>query len=119
MNSLENGTIFFCVCFCPFQVCSKLSPELSELVVYCRSVPFRGFENVSEKPPNEMSSFSENDALRLIKDSGTTVEMIASTHDRKSKRFCDAAADSTANIISLQCIIACGLLSFHMQGSFL
>uniref|UniRef100_A0A4W6FKX5 Phosphoinositide phospholipase C n=1 Tax=Lates calcarifer TaxID=8187 RepID=A0A4W6FKX5_LATCA len=51
-------------------VCSKLSPELSELVVYCRSVSFSGFENVSEKPPNEMSSFSESEALRLIKDSG-------------------------------------------------
>uniref|UniRef100_A0AAQ4PE61 Phosphoinositide phospholipase C n=1 Tax=Gasterosteus aculeatus aculeatus TaxID=481459 RepID=A0AAQ4PE61_GASAC len=52
------------------KVCSKLSPELSELVVYCSSVPFRGFENASEKPPNEMSSFSESEALRLIKDSG-------------------------------------------------
>uniref|UniRef100_A0A3Q3XKS3 Phosphoinositide phospholipase C n=1 Tax=Mola mola TaxID=94237 RepID=A0A3Q3XKS3_MOLML len=51
-------------------VCSKLSPELSELAVYCRSVPFRGFENMSEKPPNEMSSFSESEALRIIKDSG-------------------------------------------------
>uniref|UniRef100_A0A672GZ73 Phosphoinositide phospholipase C n=1 Tax=Salarias fasciatus TaxID=181472 RepID=A0A672GZ73_SALFA len=51
-------------------VCAKLSPELSELVVYCRSVPFRGFGSVSELPPNEMSSFSESDALRLIKDSG-------------------------------------------------
>ncbi|KAA8585399.1 hypothetical protein FQN60_004093 [Etheostoma spectabile] len=54
----------------PAKVCSKLSPELSELVVYCRSVPFRGFENASEKPPTEMSSFSENEALKLIKDSG-------------------------------------------------
>ncbi|KAK5884683.1 hypothetical protein CesoFtcFv8_018481 [Champsocephalus esox] len=54
----------------PAKVCSKLSPELSELVVYCRSVPFRGFENAPEKPPNEMSSFSESDALKLIKDSG-------------------------------------------------
>jgi len=70
--------MFFYVCICPSQVCSKLSPELSELVVYCRSVPFRGFENPSEKPPNEMSSFSESDALRLIKDSGTTMEIIAS-----------------------------------------
>ncbi|XP_056144389.1 1-phosphatidylinositol 4,5-bisphosphate phosphodiesterase delta-3-A [Lampris incognitus] len=51
-------------------VSTKLSPELSEQVVYCRSVPFRGFERVSEKPANEMSSFSENDALRHIKDSG-------------------------------------------------
>ncbi|XP_019949828.1 1-phosphatidylinositol 4,5-bisphosphate phosphodiesterase delta-3-A [Paralichthys olivaceus] len=54
----------------PTKVYSKLSPELSELVVYCRSVSFCGFENTSEKPPNEMSSFSESEALRLIKDSG-------------------------------------------------
>lgn len=54
----------------PTKVCSKLSPELSELVVYCRSVAFSGFENMSEKPPNEMSSFCESDALKLIKDSG-------------------------------------------------
>ncbi|XP_059925955.1 1-phosphatidylinositol 4,5-bisphosphate phosphodiesterase delta-3-A-like isoform X1 [Gadus macrocephalus] len=49
---------------------SKLSPELSELVVYCRSVSFRGFQNLSEKAANEMSSFSESEALRLIKDTG-------------------------------------------------
>lgn len=53
----------------------KLSPELSELAVYCKSVPFRGFENLSEKPPDEMSSFSENDALRHIKDSGKAVAL--------------------------------------------
>ncbi|XP_053707505.1 1-phosphatidylinositol 4,5-bisphosphate phosphodiesterase delta-3-A-like isoform X1 [Synchiropus splendidus] len=52
------------------QVCSKLSPELSSLVVYCRSVPFSGFENSGEKAADEMSSFSESDALKLIKDSG-------------------------------------------------
>ncbi|XP_044038545.1 1-phosphatidylinositol 4,5-bisphosphate phosphodiesterase delta-3-A isoform X1 [Siniperca chuatsi] len=54
----------------PAKVCSKVSPELSELVVYCSSVAFRGFENLSKKPPNEISSFSESEALRLIKDSG-------------------------------------------------
>lgn len=54
----------------PAKVCSKLSPELADLVVYCRSVTFSGFENGSEKPPNEMCSFSESEALRLIKDSG-------------------------------------------------
>ncbi|KAM6904617.1 1-phosphatidylinositol 4,5-bisphosphate phosphodiesterase delta-3-A-like [Xenentodon cancila] len=54
----------------PAKVHSKLSPELSELVVYCRSVPFQGFENTSDISPNEMSSFCESDALRLIKDSG-------------------------------------------------
>lgn len=49
----------------------KASPELSELVVYCRSVTFRGFENLSEIAANDMCSFSESEALRLIKDSGT------------------------------------------------
>uniref|UniRef100_A0A673WE98 Phosphoinositide phospholipase C n=1 Tax=Salmo trutta TaxID=8032 RepID=A0A673WE98_SALTR len=51
-------------------VSSKLSPELSELVVYCRSVPFRGFQHSTQKPPDEMSSFNENDALKHIKDTG-------------------------------------------------
>ncbi|XP_038151775.1 1-phosphatidylinositol 4,5-bisphosphate phosphodiesterase delta-3-A [Cyprinodon tularosa] len=54
----------------PAKVCSKLSPELSKLVVYCKSVSFRGFESASKCTPDEMSSFSENEALRLIKDSG-------------------------------------------------
>ncbi|XP_058230768.1 1-phosphatidylinositol 4,5-bisphosphate phosphodiesterase delta-3-A [Hemibagrus wyckioides] len=49
---------------------SKISPELSELVVYCRSVPFPGFDAASQRPPSEMSSFSENEALKQIKDSG-------------------------------------------------
>uniref|UniRef100_A0A674ACS5 Phosphoinositide phospholipase C n=1 Tax=Salmo trutta TaxID=8032 RepID=A0A674ACS5_SALTR len=51
-------------------VSSKLSPELSELVVYCRSVPFHGFQHSAQKPPDEMSSFNENDALKHIKDTG-------------------------------------------------
>ncbi|KAL0992729.1 hypothetical protein UPYG_G00097550 [Umbra pygmaea] len=48
----------------------KLSPDLSDLVVYCRSVPFSGFQQSSQRPPDEISSFSENDAIKLIKDSG-------------------------------------------------
>ncbi|KAA0705516.1 1-phosphatidylinositol 4,5-bisphosphate phosphodiesterase delta-3-A [Triplophysa tibetana] len=51
-------------------VSSKQSPELSDLVVYCQSVPFHGFEAANQKPPSMMSSFSENEALKLIKDSG-------------------------------------------------
>ncbi|XP_028842869.1 LOW QUALITY PROTEIN: 1-phosphatidylinositol 4,5-bisphosphate phosphodiesterase delta-3-A [Denticeps clupeoides] len=49
---------------------SKLSPELSDLVVYCRSVPFRTFDQAAQQPPSDMCSFSENDALKHIKDSG-------------------------------------------------
>ncbi|KAI4872380.1 hypothetical protein NFI96_033648, partial [Prochilodus magdalenae] len=49
---------------------SKLSPELSDLVVYTRSVPFKGFDQTAKRPPNEMSSFSESEALKHIKNSG-------------------------------------------------
>lgn len=49
---------------------SKLSPELSDLVVYTRSVPFKSFEQAAKSPATDMSSFSESDALRNIKDSG-------------------------------------------------
>ncbi|XP_047233326.1 1-phosphatidylinositol 4,5-bisphosphate phosphodiesterase delta-3-A [Girardinichthys multiradiatus] len=49
---------------------SNLSPELSELVVYTRSVPFKSFQHAAKNPATEMSSFSESEALRLIKDSG-------------------------------------------------
>ncbi|KAF3691478.1 1-phosphatidylinositol 4,5-bisphosphate phosphodiesterase delta-3-A [Channa argus] len=49
---------------------SKLSPELSELVVYTCSVAFKGFELAAKSPATDMSSFSESEALRLIKESG-------------------------------------------------
>ncbi|XP_062874816.1 1-phosphatidylinositol 4,5-bisphosphate phosphodiesterase delta-3-A [Trichomycterus rosablanca] len=49
---------------------SKISPELSDLVVYCNSMPFPGFDAARDRPPSEMSSFSENEALKLMKDSG-------------------------------------------------
>ncbi|MGH0180223.1 UNVERIFIED_CONTAM: hypothetical protein FKN15_003663 [Acipenser sinensis] len=48
---------------------SSLAPELSDLVVLCRSVRFRGFDHASQQPANEMSSFSEGKARRLIRDS--------------------------------------------------
>uniref|UniRef100_A0A6Q2YV37 Phosphoinositide phospholipase C n=1 Tax=Esox lucius TaxID=8010 RepID=A0A6Q2YV37_ESOLU len=57
-------------CQCSHPVVSKLSPELSDLVVYTRSVPFKGFNQAANKPPTEMSSFSESDALKHIKESG-------------------------------------------------
>ncbi|KAM6964012.1 1-phosphatidylinositol 4,5-bisphosphate phosphodiesterase delta-3-A-like [Tautogolabrus adspersus] len=49
---------------------SKLSPELSELVVYTRSVSFKSFDQAAKNPSTEMSSFSESEALRHVKDSG-------------------------------------------------
>jgi len=54
----------------PQSASTKVSPEMSDLVVYCQSVPFSGFETANQRPPSMMSSFSENEALKLIKDSG-------------------------------------------------
>uniref|UniRef100_H3B651 Phosphoinositide phospholipase C n=1 Tax=Latimeria chalumnae TaxID=7897 RepID=H3B651_LATCH len=48
----------------------KLSKELSDLVVYCKSIHFPGFEEAKEQPFYEMSSFDENKAFRLAQESG-------------------------------------------------
>ncbi|TNN68544.1 1-phosphatidylinositol 4,5-bisphosphate phosphodiesterase delta-4 [Liparis tanakae] len=51
---------------------SHLSRALSDLVVYCKSVHFHGFERArSHAKCYEMSSFSESKAKRLAKDAGT------------------------------------------------
>lgn len=88
--------------------------------MYCRSVPFLGFENMSENPPNEMSSFSESDALRLIKDAGTNAGMIACSHNGgKVKKIlwgCRRAADSTLSAISPQWITAWAFFIFSFAG---
>ncbi|XP_019728335.1 1-phosphatidylinositol 4,5-bisphosphate phosphodiesterase delta-4 isoform X1 [Hippocampus comes] len=50
---------------------SKLSRELSDLVVYCKSVHFRGFKSSPlHAKYNEMSSFAESKAKRLAKEAG-------------------------------------------------
>ncbi|XP_061611967.1 1-phosphatidylinositol 4,5-bisphosphate phosphodiesterase delta-3-A-like [Phyllopteryx taeniolatus] len=49
---------------------SKMSPELSALVVYTRSVHFKSFQHAAKAPESHMSSFSESEALRHVKDSG-------------------------------------------------
>ncbi|KAE8299606.1 1-phosphatidylinositol 4,5-bisphosphate phosphodiesterase delta-4 [Larimichthys crocea] len=50
---------------------SKLSRELSDLVVYCKSVHFHGFEHARlHAKCYEMSSFSESKAKRLAKEAG-------------------------------------------------
>uniref|UniRef100_A0A7N5ZSK0 Phosphoinositide phospholipase C n=1 Tax=Anabas testudineus TaxID=64144 RepID=A0A7N5ZSK0_ANATE len=51
---------------------SKLSKELSDLVLYCKSVHFHGFEQARlHGKCYEMSSFSESKAKRLAKEAGT------------------------------------------------
>ncbi|XP_068185879.1 1-phosphatidylinositol 4,5-bisphosphate phosphodiesterase delta-4 isoform X2 [Antennarius striatus] len=51
---------------------SKLSRELSDLVVYCKSIHFHSFEHARlHAKCHEMSSFSESKAKRLAKEAGT------------------------------------------------
>ncbi|XP_068602512.1 1-phosphatidylinositol 4,5-bisphosphate phosphodiesterase delta-4 [Brachionichthys hirsutus] len=51
---------------------SKLSRELSDLVVYCKSIHFHGFEHARlHAKCHEMSSFSESKAKRLAKEAGS------------------------------------------------
>jgi len=52
----------------------KLAKELSDTVVYCKSVHFDGFEDPSHpRPFYEMSSFTESKALKLAQESGMYV----------------------------------------------
>lgn len=46
--------------------------ELSDMVIYCKSVHFRGFSSPGTPVQAfyEMVSFSENRALRLLQESG-------------------------------------------------
>ncbi|XP_015670114.1 1-phosphatidylinositol 4,5-bisphosphate phosphodiesterase delta-3 isoform X1 [Protobothrops mucrosquamatus] len=49
----------------------QISRELSDVVVYCRAVPFQNLSDaLFQQKPAEMSSFSERKARKLIKDSG-------------------------------------------------
>ena len=51
---------------------SKVSRELSDLVVYCKSVHFHGFAHAQlHAKCYEMSSFSESKAKKLAKEAGT------------------------------------------------
>lgn len=57
---------------------SKFSRELSDLVVYCKSVHFHSFEySRLHSKCYEMSSFSESKARKLAKDTGTPWTILA------------------------------------------
>ncbi|XP_061442306.1 1-phosphatidylinositol 4,5-bisphosphate phosphodiesterase delta-1 isoform X2 [Rhineura floridana] len=49
----------------------KLAKELSDTVVYCKSVHFQGFNDANPPDYNEMSSFGESKAFKLAQESGT------------------------------------------------
>lgn len=49
----------------------KMSRELSDLVIYCKSVHFHGFQHARlHRKCYEMSSFSESKAKKLAKEAG-------------------------------------------------
>ncbi|KAJ6659344.1 hypothetical protein lerEdw1_019215 [Lerista edwardsae] len=49
----------------------KLAKELSDTVVYCKSVHFQGFDTAPPQACNEMTSFGEGKAWKLAQESGT------------------------------------------------
>ncbi|XP_062982634.1 1-phosphatidylinositol 4,5-bisphosphate phosphodiesterase delta-1 isoform X2 [Elgaria multicarinata webbii] len=48
----------------------KLAKELSDTVVYCKSVHFQGFNDTNPQACDHMSSFSEGKVLKLAQESG-------------------------------------------------
>uniref|UniRef100_A0A674BRT9 Phosphoinositide phospholipase C n=1 Tax=Salmo trutta TaxID=8032 RepID=A0A674BRT9_SALTR len=71
INSHKAGDICSLTCNILSLQKSKLSRELSDLVVYCKSVHFHSFEySRLHSKCYEMSSFSESKARKLAKDTG-------------------------------------------------
>ncbi|XP_056330621.1 1-phosphatidylinositol 4,5-bisphosphate phosphodiesterase delta-1b isoform X2 [Danio aesculapii] len=64
----------------------KLAKELSDIVIYCKSVPFHGFEDSREKQSfYEMASFKEGKAVKLAEESAT--EYIRHNTDKLSRIY--------------------------------
>uniref|UniRef100_A0A8C0BW57 Phosphoinositide phospholipase C n=1 Tax=Buteo japonicus TaxID=224669 RepID=A0A8C0BW57_9AVES len=56
----------------------NLAQALSDCVIYCKSVSFRGFQEArSHSRPSEISSFAEAKARKLIRDAGETEGTVA------------------------------------------
>lgn len=57
----------------------KLAKELSDIVIYCKSVHFHGFEDAKENLAfYEMSSFKEGKAVELAEESGNKLVLTVS-----------------------------------------
>ncbi|KAA0719146.1 1-phosphatidylinositol 4,5-bisphosphate phosphodiesterase delta-1 [Triplophysa tibetana] len=64
----------------------KLAKELSDIVIYCKSVQFLGFEDSRDKQSfNEMASFKEGAAVKLSEDSAN--EYINHNIDKLSRIY--------------------------------
>lgn len=54
----------------------KLAKELSDIVIYCKSVHFHGFEDAKDNLGfYEMSSFKEGKAVKLAEESGNKLAL--------------------------------------------
>ena len=60
----------------------KLAKELSDIVIYCKSVHFNGFEHAKDNQAfYEMSSFKESKAFSLAENSGKNhIKLTSITH---------------------------------------
>lgn len=62
----------------------KLAKQLSDVVIYCKSVHFNGFEHAKDSHAfYEMSSFKESKAFNLAESSGK--ERISCSHEMGMK----------------------------------
>ncbi|KAJ4918285.1 hypothetical protein JOQ06_000176 [Pogonophryne albipinna] len=94
---------------------AKLSKELSDLVVYCKSVHFHGFEYArSYGKCSEMSSFSESKAKRLAKDTGTD---FVQYHTRQLSRIYPAGRRTDSSNYNPQDMwsVGCQIVALNFQ----
>ncbi|KAK5890780.1 hypothetical protein CesoFtcFv8_014266 [Champsocephalus esox] len=94
---------------------TKLSKELSDLVVYCKSVHFHGFEYArSYGKCSEMSSFSESKAKRLAKDTGTD---FVQYHTRQLSRIYPAGRRTESSNYNPQDMwsVGCQIVALNFQ----
>lgn len=69
--SEDRGDKLICLSFSSQKSKIKLARELSDIVIYCKSVHFNGFEHARDNQAfYEMSSFKESKAFSLADTSG-------------------------------------------------
>ncbi|KAF7667514.1 hypothetical protein LDENG_00059050 [Lucifuga dentata] len=74
----------------------KLAKELSNMVIYCKSVHFHGFEDSRENQSfYEMSSFKEQKAMKLAEDSAN--EYICHNVDKLSRTYPAGSRTDSSN----------------------
>lgn len=66
----------------------KLAKELSDMVIYCKSVHFSGFEDAKKNLSfYEMSSFKEGKAMKLVEETGEQASVYTARFPRPIMKF--------------------------------